>query len=280
MSNAPLRASHGQDRIVMFADLLGFAALVEQHPLDTQHLGGNDRLDSMFAGVFSDRNPLTHAFTTFHRSLRWTLQIEQMQYSATAISFSDSAFVATARLCEAVAIASRLMNSVLRSGVAMRVGIACGTFEAVQFRSDISLYGGDHAAQFLGTGVVRAHATESCGIKGCRILLHPSATALLGDQAHNPGSGKEHFLTLPCAQEELQNKAGVQDEVNYWPTARKEDEDAWRGVQELWDAAPKREHVHYRATAQAANNMRVAKGQPAVTDFRRRTVPRLRRTSI
>ncbi len=231
-----------------------------------------------FFGILSPRNPLTHAFNTFHRTLRWALQIAQLHTSFTAISFSDSAFVATTRLHEAVGIATYLMASVLRNGVAMRVGIAHGTFEAVQFRSDISLHGGDHAAQFLGTGVVRANATESCGIKGCRILLHPSAAALLADPSHNPPSKKESVLALACASSELENKTLVEYEVNYWPDARKNDEETWRGLQDLWSAAPAKEHVHYIATVEAVNRMRIAKGQPAITDLRRRTLPHARKS--
>ena len=74
-------------------------------------------------------------------------------------------------------------------------GIAYGTFSAVRFRSDVTLEGGDHAAYFLGTGVARAHAAETCGIKGIRILLHPSAAALLADPEHNPSGPRRTALT-------------------------------------------------------------------------------------
>lgn len=81
----------------------------------------------------------------------------------------------------------------------MRAGIAYGTFAAVRFRSDVTLDGSDHAAHFLGTGVVRAHAAETCGIKGIRILLHPSAAALLADPQHNaplPEKRRVHYAKL------------------------------------------------------------------------------------
>jgi len=32
-----------------------------------------------------------------------------------------------------------------------------------------------HSSQFLGTGVIRAHQAESCGLKGLRIFIHPDS---------------------------------------------------------------------------------------------------------
>jgi hypothetical protein len=260
----------------VFADLLGFAALTEQHELDAPSLRGSDRLDTIFSSTFN-KNPLTKAFTEFHRAMRWGLQLSQLRYSSTAITFSDSAFVATARLYQAAGIAMHLMQSLLRRGVPVRMGIAHGSFEAVRFRSDITADGGDHAAHFLGTGVVRAHATESCGIKGFRILLHPSAAALLEDPAHNPPApAEEHVTCLDCATSESENRARVLSEVNYWSFRPTEEKKAWREFQVMWDAAPEAQHHHYQATAEAINRMRTARGEESIADLRRRTLPRRR----
>lgn len=38
--------------------------------------------------------------------------------------------------------------------------------------SDASTQVAFHVSQFLGLGVIRAHAAEQCGAKGMRILLH------------------------------------------------------------------------------------------------------------
>jgi hypothetical protein len=95
----------------------------------------------------------------------------------------------------------------------------------VRFRSDITVDGGDHAAHFLGTAVVRSHKAESCGIKGMRIRLHPSAVSLLSDPGHNPQTSEERIRYLECSQVECQNAADVGYEVDYWrlkPTAEKE----------------------------------------------------------
>ena len=163
----------------------------------------------------------------------------------------------------------------LARGVPMRMGIASGSFEAVRFRSDITLDGGDHAAHFLGSAVVRAHATESCGIKGCRILLHPSAVALLDDPAHNPPiPAPEHAMHLECAANECHNKAGVLREINYWSFGPTDEKKAWRALQEMWDGSPETQHHHYSATAKAINRMRMIRGEASIGDLRRRTIPR------
>jgi hypothetical protein len=125
----------------------------------------------------------------------------------------------------------------------------------VRFRSDIYFEGGDHSAHFLGTGVVRAHATESCGIKGCRILLHPTAAALIGDPNHNPlplASG--HVVDIECASGEQQHKSQVAREVNFWSFRPTEERNVWHALQEMWDRSPEAQHQHYQATAEARSD--------------------------
>lgn len=261
-------------KVVLFADLLGFGTLTEQCKLDLAFISRSDRLDVQFSQVFKARNPLTHAFTEFHRAVRWALQISNLKHSSTAITFSDSAFVATALLHEAVGIATYLMKSLLSRGVPMRAGIASGSFEAVRFRSDISIDGGDHAAHFLGTGVIRAHASEGCGIKGFRIVLHPTAAVLLKDPLHNPPHpAAEHVRYLECTSTERQNKVAALHEVDYWSFGRTDEKGAWRALQEMWDSAPKSESHHYEATAEAINRMRINRGALPIGDLRRRTLP-------
>lgn len=269
--------SNEQRKVVLFADLLGFAALTEKHELDVHTLRNSDRLDVMFAEAFRGHNPLTRVFTEFHRAIKSTLQISGMSHSSTAITFSDSAFIATTLLHEAVGTAVYLMQSLLQRGVPMRIGIGSGSFEAVRFRSDITPDGGDHAAHFLGSGVVRAHATESCGIGGCRILLHPSAATLLEDPAHNPPiPAPEHVMDIACTANECENKAGVVREINYWSFRPTDERNAWRALQEMWDQSPETQHHHYLATAEAINRMRVVRGESSLGDLRRRTIPRSR----
>ena len=263
------------DRAVLFVDILGFAKLTEEHELDLEAIklsqnplsGGIDQL------LAADRNPLTRAFTSFHHTLKWAIEIAQIEHTLTAITFSDSAFIATTKLSESVSVATYILQSLLLASVPARASIAYGSFSAVRFRSDVSMEGGDHSAHFLGTGVVRSCAAESCGIKGLRILLHPSAVALLDNQDHRPSNGQK-IGYVACSPEESANALGVQFEIDYWrfkPTAESK---AWHALQDMWSIAPQVEHRHYEATAQAINRMRISQGEQPLTNLRRRTLPR------
>lgn len=177
------------NKVVLFVDVLGFAELTKSYSVDIDLLKAVDRPLSAFNLDTIDKvsnNRLTHVFSGFHRSLRGALWFTQMSHPLTAITFSDSAFIATTYVYQAVKIAIDLIQSLMPQGIPVRIGIGYGSFAALRFRSDITSDGGDHAAQFLGTAIVHAHAAETCGIKGLRILLHPSVMPLLDDINHNP----------------------------------------------------------------------------------------------
>jgi hypothetical protein len=278
----------GSDRIVTFADMLGFAALTEGNAIDPRELQKRTRplgttFDEIFDSMGTPRNPLTDAFSSFHFNLRHAITTAAMRHPLTAITFSDSVFIATTYLFQAVNFSMDLALSMLSSKVPVRIGIAFGSFAAIGFRSDVSADGGDHAAQFLGTAVVRASQAEKCGIKGIRILLHPSVEPLLADRIHNPSappSGARPVRPLDCSETELQNpanKASVRYEVDYWDLASTKERAAWRGLQEMWTAAPDWEENHYRATAEAIDRMRVAQGEAPLTNLRRRNLKPRRR---
>jgi len=158
----------------------------------------------------------------------------------------------------------------------MRVGIAYGSFFAVRFRSDITVDTGDHAAHFLGTGVVRSHATEKCGIKGLRILLHRSAASLLDDPIHNPQFAEDRRIAYSaCSDEEIRRaNEGVRHEIDYWRLKPKAEAETWRALQDMWNAAPQSATVHYESTAEAINRMRMKQGEARLSNLRRRTLPR------
>jgi len=184
-----------QEKVVLFVDVLGFASLTENHPLHLDFIKDSDKSLANIAMVLSGQeNQLARVFIAFHRALEAAITLAQMYHPVTAITFSDSAYIATSHLFEAVSIASYFAQTLVSQSVPVRAGIAYGTFSAVRFRSDVTLEGGDHAAHFLGTGVVRAHAAETCGIKGIRILLHLSAEALLADPKHNPPRPKKNRI--------------------------------------------------------------------------------------
>jgi hypothetical protein len=273
------------NKVVLFSDILGFAALTESYPIDLDLFRARDRLLSPSLDIDmlleASRNLLTHTFSGFHSSLRAALSLASMRYPLTAISFSDSAFVATTYAYEAISIAIDLIHALLPQKIPVRMGIAYGSFAALRFKSDITADGGDHAAQFLGTAMVRAHAAETCGIKGLRILLHPSVMPLLDDIHHNPvlEEGRSPPLYhLECSEQEQLNKAGVLHEIDYWHLTPTTEANAWRGLQDMWSKAPPSEVEHYEVTAEAINRMRIAQGHNPLRKLRRRTLPNRRRT--
>ncbi len=261
------------DKVVLFADMLGFARLTEKHSIDRLSSINLDSINSFL----EKSNPLEHAFSKFHYSLKWRILQAKMWHPITAITFSDSVFIATSYLYETVQIGVDLIQSMMSQKVPLRIGIAYGSFAALAFKSDISSDGGDHASQFLGTAVVRAHLAESCGIKGIRILLHPSAIPLLKDKTHNPESQSvlsQPIHYLECAEKEQKNKADVHYEVDYWNfKVKRNAEGSWKGLQDMWKDAPENETVHYIATAEAIERMRMTHGEKPLKNLRRRTLP-------
>lgn len=264
-----------ENQAVLFIDLLGFSSLLEKNELDKKAIiQSHHPLAGTIDEILSRRdNPLTHAFTSFHFNLKWAIELAQMKYPITAITFSDSAFIAMETLTQVAGVAAYLLRRMISAGVPARGGIGYGEFAAVRFKSDISETSGDHAAHFLGTGVVRANAAESCGIKGTRILFHPSAveharrheSALIGGE----GDG-----LIGCAPDELRNRQNVEFELNFWNYNSTDERHAWHRIQEMWNAAPDREKIHYEATAAAIDRMRVSRGHPAIRNVRARTIRR------
>ena len=271
------------NKVVLFIDILGFAALTEAYPIDLDLLKTCDRplspshnIDTILA---SSRNQLVSTFTRFHASLGATLNLANMRHPLTAITFSDSAFIVTTYSYEAVNIAIDLLHALLPQKIPVRMGIAYGSFSALRFKSDIMSDGGYHAAQFLGTAIVRAHAAETCGIKGLRILLHPSLIPLFDDNRHNPEStgGKHPIRYLECSEKERTNKIGVHHEIDYWHLRPTSEADAWHAFQDMWNEAPQSVYEHYEVTAEAINRMRIDQGHEPLRNLRRRTLPRASR---
>jgi hypothetical protein len=281
-SDPPTTDTTSPNRVVVFADMLGFAALTEANPIDLRLLHAHGHpLSVRPEDIFSTpKNPLTEAFSRFHYSLQWAITMAGMKHTITAITFSDSVFVATTYLFEATSFAIYLARSLLSQNIPVRMGIAFGSFAALRFRSDVSADGGYHAAQFLGTAVVRACAAERCGIKGMRIFLHPSVESLFSDATHRPDPPPVNTYPvrpLECPVAERANNARVCYELDYWDLATTKERSAWRGLQEMWASAPQSESEHYQATAEAINRMRMVQGEAPLSGLRRRTLPRRRK---
>jgi len=120
-------------------------------------------------------DPLTRTFAAFHRTL--DLRISELVNAdpLQSIVFSDSAFVVFRDQNSAIYFAQAFMRDLIRFKVPVRMGVGQGTFRGLRLTTDISDEVRRHSSQFLGTGVIRAHQAESCGLKGLRILIHPDS---------------------------------------------------------------------------------------------------------
>jgi hypothetical protein len=264
------------NQVVLFADMLGFATLTKAHPIDMKMLSSRVYSLSLEQLLSISDNPLTTAFAGFHSALSAAISMAEQRHPLTAITFSDSAFIATDYLFQATTLAADVARSMIRRSIPVRMGMAFGSFAALRFRSDISSDGGDHAAQFLGAAVVNAYEAERCGIKGLRILLHPTIKPLLGDSAHNPTTipfGNRPIRLLELNSAEQDNKAGINSELDYWDLPITEERKGWRNLQDMWLKAPEPAKNHYEATAAAIDRMRIARCEAPLTSLRQRTLP-------
>lgn len=189
---------------ILFADMLGFAALVEKQ--------GDQVTDvsPIFTGVelyspSSSESLLGYRFINFHRCLNQArLRLEEIG-AGTAIVFSDSPFFRIDTLENAIHLARLLMFEMVTSEVPVRMGLVRGSYRMLRFLTDSSAQVSFHMAQFLGTGVVRAYQAEHCGIAGLRILLHPDLEPFLDKGA----------LRIVPAKPSLMMRLNVRYEVNY-----------------------------------------------------------------
>lgn len=259
------------NKIVIFLDILGFSNLTLENEIDLISIKRNyGTLDEQFGYILQQKaNRLTEVFSNFHHMLESGFSLARLSCHFTSITFSDSAFIATNRLQDAVLVISNLMRGFIRNQVPVRAGIASGTFEVIRFKSDIMSDSSEHASHFLGTGVVKACQSESCGIKGMRILLHPSIEEICAKTC----TGKS-ILIQECDSIESNNKIGVTKEINYWDFNITDEKTSWRNFQKMWKTAPANSADHYEATANAIQKMRIARGFPLIKDLRKSSISR------
>ena len=158
-----------QEKIVIFIDVLGFSNLTLENSLDIERIVDREGpLDQIFSSLINEErkpNKLEEVFSNFHFILQSGFDLAKLNSKFTSITFSDSAYISTNYLNDAVKIVTNLMCGFIRNKVPVRAGIALGSFETLRFKTDIKLDSGEHASHFLGTGVVKAFHAESCGIK-------------------------------------------------------------------------------------------------------------------
>lgn len=241
---------------ILFADLLGFAALVEKEGEEL------NTLSPIFTGVeLYSPSPaeslLGYRFINFHRCLNQARISLQHIGTGTAIVFSDSAFFRIDTLDNAIDLARMLMFELVTSGTPARMGLARGSYRMLRFLTDSSAHVSFHMSQFLGTGVVRAYETERCGVPGLRILLHPNLEPLLDRKA---------MRVVPVTLRKGM-RLSVQSEVNYLDaTADNLEPDFQDCIQfdclrEMMAEADEPFQYHYVETFNAWNVMRAQLGR-------------------
>ena len=171
---------------MLYVDLLGFSNLTLKWPVlrdDFWIMDRPNREDFLRVRLESTgSNRLIETYMHFNMAIDDAIEEALLQDTELkVIAFSDSAFIATDRVYDAIDIALSIWTRLMREHIPVRFGVAYGSFLVMRFRSDISLRAETHAAQFAGKAVVWAHAACELGPEGFRLFIHPSAAEVLGD---------------------------------------------------------------------------------------------------
>jgi hypothetical protein len=236
--------------------MLGFGVLVEKEGEEL------NALNPVFTGVeLYSPSPaeslLGYRFINFHRCLNQArIRLQEIGAGA-AVVFSDSAFFRVDTLGAAIELARTLIFELVTSDVPVRMGLARGSYRMLRFLTDSSVNVSFHMSQFLGTGIVRAHETERCGVPGLRILLHPN----LEDSID-----REAMRVVPVGPVPGM-RLGVRSEVNYLESAANdlgpdfEDCIQFDCLRRMVAEANERFQYHYVETFNAWNRMRAQLGR-------------------
>jgi hypothetical protein len=153
-----------------------------------------------------------------------------------------------------------LMRDLISFGVPVRMGIGRGSFRGLRLTTDISDEVRRHSSQFLGTGVIRAHQAESCGLKGLRILIHPDSEITEdwpGDMcAVTEGSGPICPVTHELNY--LEHAPDFSPRPNGAQSVEEAYDEIVASIAKMMKDAPKRGNVQYQQTFIALARMRLA----------------------
>ena len=159
-----------EPRTLIFVDMLGFADLTRRNPTRVVHHGpGEDGITG------SGTTGLQSRVVRFQRIIEHVLHEQTLQGGASAMVLSDCAYIDVQTSLRAARVAVDLMLLFNRADVPIRIGLGRGTFYGFKYLGGCCRQRHGTKAMFAWTAVVNAHGAETCGAKGCRILLHPSA---------------------------------------------------------------------------------------------------------
>lgn len=241
------------DRFVLFIDVLGFADLVEQHESMLEDDLKTHTYEQRFRrGALS--TPLSVCFKQFHDVVETRLRETKAYPHPTSVVFSDSAFVVIHFLKDIFEFAPGLMRSLIEALVPARMGVGCGSWVASRFNTDVQQGHTIHASQFYGTGIVRAHKAESCGIPGLRILVHPSVDRKIEEvrsdtRGYKPPPPESTMTLLSSAP-----RYNVVTELNY--LSEQSNPILYNLICGMMAEAPQEHQHHYAETLAAIERMR------------------------
>lgn len=255
-----------EEAFIVFVDMLGFGDLIERDSKGVDELRpvfkSADGLDAPeLDAPDTVRSELADRFTHFHRCLNSARERIQTARAGTVIVFSDSAFFQMNTLKVATDVARELMRNLIFRDVPARIGVGHGSFRVLRFMSDASTQVAFHVSQFLGLGVIRAHAAEQCGAKGMRILLYPELELFVEKEAVprvisvEPTPG-----TLPVAKE-LNYLYEPGHAQHMFSGGKDLDAVLVKNVRRMMKSSVPAVHVHYVETFHALNRMRAQFGR-------------------
>ena len=175
-------------KYVLFLDLLGFTRFVrdsfQKKRTERSEQGDANEWDAAKEQFRLSQVEVDAAYRRFHEHLGGLLRRSPRSGKPPALSliFSDCSYVVFDRGVDAHRFAIAAMRSFVRNDMPVRMGLAYGSFTAYSFTTETLPSGQTiFAAPFMGTAVVDAYRAESSGIKGMRILVHPSFYMTVGD---------------------------------------------------------------------------------------------------
>jgi hypothetical protein len=256
-----LAVSHTEDTVMMSVDLLGFADLVRAHPRIDEHTFTHvDR--------FSRQVPydgLTAQFVNFHQIIENEFKEFTTQLLSGAapqvVTLADSVYITMPALKEAAAMAARLMRALIGVEVPARIGIGYGTFVVHRFQAAVDTHPAIYTSQFLGTAIVNAREAVQADLKGLRILLHSSTSPLATDEDLDA----PQLLPVGAGSSAGAAEARAWAEINYSsPGDADGDDELVASIRRMKESAGAKASHQYAATFDAFNQMRAARGRPAI----------------
>lgn len=247
MSLLPAYLYAPNGKYVLFLDLLGFTQFVRN---SFQKAVFPDFRDAAAFELAKKQLSLSQleverVYRRFHNHLSKLLRRPPRRGKAPAVSlsFSDCAYVIFDEQADAERFAIGAMRSFVRNDMPMRMGLAYGSFAAYPFTSD-TLPSGHvmFGAPFMGTAVIDAYKAESSGIKGMRILVHPSFYMNAGDM-------NDVLVPLPKAEQ----RPEAVGELNWYDLALSTT--IRRHVRRMRATAPPEAHIHYDKTLSFVRRM-------------------------